>query len=73
MNIVGVCMYASTDSYPEKTKDKFWETLEDVLDKISNTSELFLMVDCNARVGKEENSQIVGRFREKTNKQQGRY
>jgi hypothetical protein len=52
MKIVGV--YVPTNSYPEKTKDKFWETLKDALDKISST---------NARVGKED-SQIVGRFGE---------
>jgi hypothetical protein len=41
MKIVGV--YVPTNSYPEKPKDKFWETLKDVLDKISSTSEIFLM------------------------------
>jgi exonuclease III len=60
MSIVGV--YAPTNSYPEKAKDQFWETLKDVLDRISSTSEIFLMGDFNKRVGKEEDDQIVGRF-----------
>jgi hypothetical protein len=41
MNIVGI--YAPTNSNPEKVKDKFWETLKEVLDKISSTSEIFFM------------------------------
>jgi hypothetical protein len=61
MSIVGV--YAPINSYPEKGKDQFWETLKDVLDKISSTSEIFLMGGFNARVGKEDD-QIVGRFGE---------
>jgi exonuclease III len=43
MNILGV--YAPTNSYTEKAKDKFWETLKDCLDKIFSTSEIFLMGD----------------------------
>jgi hypothetical protein len=39
------------------------ETLEGDLDKISSTSEIFLMRDFKARVGKED-TQMVGRFRE---------
>jgi hypothetical protein len=39
MNTVGV--HASINSYPEKAKDNFWETLKDVLDKISTTSEKY--------------------------------
>jgi exonuclease III len=61
MSIVDV--YAPTNSYPEKAKDQFWETLKDVLDKISSASEIFLMGDFNARV-KKEDDQIVGRFGE---------
>jgi exonuclease III len=61
MSIVGI--YAPTNSYPEKAKDQFWETLKDVLDKISSTCEIFLMGDFNARVGKKDN-QIVGTFGE---------
>jgi hypothetical protein len=52
MNIVG--MYAPTNSYPEETKDELRETLKDILDKISNTSEIFLMRDFNARMEKKE-------------------
>jgi hypothetical protein len=61
MSIVGV--YTPTNSYPEKAKDKFWEMLKDV-EKIPSTNEMFLMGDFNARAGKEEDSQTVGRFGE---------
>jgi hypothetical protein len=39
-------------SYPEKKKDKFWETLKDILDKISSTSEIFLMGGFQHKNGK---------------------
>jgi hypothetical protein len=68
MNIVGV--YAPTNSCPEKTKDKLWETLNGVLDKISNTIETFLTGDFNARLGKKD-SQMVGRFEEEEMRNNG--
>jgi UDP-2,3-diacylglucosamine pyrophosphatase LpxH len=61
INIVGI--YAPTNSYLEKVKDKCWETLKEVLDKISSTSVIFLMGDFDVKVGKKVN-QIVGRFGE---------
>jgi hypothetical protein len=45
-------------------KDKFCKTLKDVSDKISGTNKIFLIEGYSTRMGKEEDSQIVGRFRE---------
>jgi hypothetical protein len=48
--------------YINRKKGAFWETFNEVLEKISNKSELFLMSDLDARVAKEERDQVVGRF-----------
>jgi hypothetical protein len=59
LNIFGkrmntVDLYSPTNSYTEKIKDKFWETLKDVLHKISSTNEIFFLGNFNARVVKED-------------------
>jgi endonuclease/exonuclease/phosphatase family metal-dependent hydrolase len=50
--------------HPEKEKDAILETLNKVLEMISNKNEIFLMGDFNVRVGKEEYDQVVSWFGE---------
>lgn len=62
--IVIIGAYAPSDDADDSTKDAFYEKLKDILINTGHTKEVCILGDFNARVGRKENSTIVGRYGE---------
>uniref|UniRef100_A0A2C9K1V3 Endonuclease/exonuclease/phosphatase domain-containing protein n=1 Tax=Biomphalaria glabrata TaxID=6526 RepID=A0A2C9K1V3_BIOGL len=46
-----ICAYSPTLAAPEEDKDRFFQSLEDVIKNITNSEHLYINGDFNARVG----------------------
>ena len=62
--LVVVGTYAPTNDSSVIEKDKYWNTLRDVLEEIPRRKEILIMGDLNARTGIQQHSKIVGQFGE---------
>lgn len=62
--IVIIGTYAPSDDSDASTKDAFYDKLKDVLINTGHTKEVCILGDFNARVGRKENNNIVGRYGE---------
>ena len=52
--------YAPTDNTFINGKDKFWESMREIVEEISEKKkELIIMGDLNARVGSKEGNKII--------------
>lgn len=69
--IVIVGVYAPTDDADCDIKDTFYRKLTEVLNDIPPRKELILMGDLNARVGRTENNEIIGRYGEDIRNESG--
>lgn len=58
--IVVVGIYGPTNDQNGTVKDRFWERLEEELEKIPGRKEIFMLGDMNARVGRNKGSRVVG-------------
>lgn len=52
-NLSLVCVYAPTEANEEEEKEFFYDTLENVCDKVNKYDTLIVLGDFNARIGKE--------------------
>ena len=53
-NITGIQVYAPTSNAEEAEVEWFYEDLEDLLELIPKKDALFIIGDCNAKVGSQE-------------------
>ena len=67
--LVVVGTYAPTNDSSVIEKDKYWNTLSDVLEEIPRRKDILIMGDLNARTGIQQHSKIVGQFGESIKKE----
>ena len=54
-------VYGPNENEPVANKDFFYETLQGVVTDFGNNGELVIIGDFNARIGRSNNSRIIGR------------
>ncbi|XP_044766969.1 craniofacial development protein 2-like [Coccinella septempunctata] len=69
--IVIVGVYAPSDDAGTLVKDEFYGKLTNVLTNIENTKEVIILGDLNGRTGKEDNSDVVGKYGESATNNNG--
>src|SRR5437867_3684120 len=62
VNITIIQIYAPTSTSDEEVTDKFYESLQDVMDKAHKGDVLLIMGDFNAKVGEGAEGRTVGKF-----------
>ena len=61
-NKTGFQVYAPTSNAKEAEVESFYEDLQDLLELTPKKDVLFIIGDCNAKVGSQETSKITGKF-----------
>ena len=61
-NITVIQVYASTSNAEEAEVEWFYEDLQDLLELTPRKDVLFIIGDCNAKVGSQEIPEITGNF-----------
>ena len=61
-NITVIQAYAPTSNAEEAEVEHFYEDLQDLLELTSKKDVLFMIGDCNAKVGSQETPGVTGRF-----------
>ena len=61
-NIIVIQVYAPTSNAEEAEVEQFYEDLQDLLEPTPNTDVLFIIRDCNAKVGSQETPGVTGKF-----------
>ena len=61
-NITVIQVYASTSSTEEAEVEWFYEDLQDILELTPKKDVLFIIGDCNAKVGSQETPGVTGKF-----------
>ena len=61
-NITVVQVYAPTSNAEEAEVEHFYEDLQDLLELTSKKDVLFMIGDCNAKVGSQETPGVTGKF-----------
>lgn len=69
MVIVGI--YAPTEDSTSVEKDDLWNRLTQVIEDTPRRKEIFIMGDMNGRVGRGEDSKVVGKFGEEIRNDNG--
>ena len=62
LNIKVIQAYAPTSNTEEAEVEHFYEDLQDLLELTPKTDVLFIIEDCNAKVGNQETHGITGKF-----------
>ncbi|XP_072375390.1 uncharacterized protein [Diabrotica undecimpunctata] len=63
-NIVIVGVYAPNEDADPKSKDDFYNKMNEILSEFKENSDFFILGDLNDRVGREENNRVVGKYGE---------
>ena len=61
-NIIVIQVYAPTSNAEEAEVEWFYEDLQDLLELTPKKDVLFIIGDCNAKVGSQETPEITGKF-----------
>ena len=61
-NITVIQAYAPTSNAEEAEVEWFYEDLEDLLELTPQNDVLFIIGDCNAKVGSQEIPEVTGKF-----------
>ena len=61
-NIIVIQVYAPTSNAKKAEVEKFYEDLQDLLDLTPKKDVLFIIGDCNAKVGSQEVSGVTSKF-----------
>ena len=61
-NITVIQVYASTSNTKEAEVEEFYEDLQDLLEIYPPKDVLFIIGDCNAKVGSQETPGVTGKF-----------
>ena len=61
-NITIIQAYAPTSNAEEAEVERFYEDLQDLLELTSRKDVLFIIGDCNAKVGSQETPGVTGKF-----------
>lgn len=58
--------YAPSKDKEDEVKDKFYDELTDLVERVGARKELLLLDDLNTRTRKKENDKVIGQFGEET-------
>ena len=61
-NITVIQVYAPTSNAEEAEVERFYEDLQDFLELTTKKDVLFIIGDCNAKVGSQETPGVTGKF-----------
>ena len=61
-NIMVIQVYALTSNDEEAEVERFYEDLQDLLELTPKKDVLYVMVDWNAKVGRQETPEVTGKF-----------
>ena len=61
-NIIVIQVYAPTSNTEEAEVERFYEDLQDLLELTPKKDVLFIIGDCNAKVGSQETPGVTGKF-----------
>ena len=61
-NITVIQVYAPTRKAEETEVERFYEDLQDLLELTHKKGVLFIIGDCNAKVGSQETPEVTGKF-----------
>ena len=61
-NITVIYVYAPTSNAEEAEVERFYEDLQDLLELTPKKDVLFIIGDCNAKVGSQETPRVTGKF-----------
>ena len=61
-NITVIQVYAPTSNTEESEVESFYEDLQDLLELTPKKDVLFIIADCNAKVGSQETPGVTGKF-----------
>ena len=61
-NITVIQVYAPTSNTEETEVERFYEDLQDLLELTPKKDVLFILGDCNAKVGSQETAGVTGKF-----------
>ena len=61
-NITVIQVYAPISNSKEAEVEQFYEDLQDLLELTPNKEVLFIIGDCNAKVGSQETPGVIGKF-----------
>ena len=61
-NIIVIQVYALTSNAEEAEVEWFYEYLQDLLELTPKEDVLFIIGDCNAKVGSQETPGVTGKF-----------
>ena len=61
-NITVIPVYAPTTEAEEAEVERFYEDLQDLLELTPKKDVLFIMEDCNAKVGSQQIPGVTGKF-----------
>ena len=61
-NVIVIQMYVLTSNTEEAEVERFYEDLQDLLELTPPKDDLFIIGDWNAKVGRQETSEITGKF-----------
>ena len=61
-NITLIQVYAPTSNADEVEVERFYEDLQDLLELTPKKDDLFIIGDCNAKVGSQETPGVTGKF-----------
>ena len=62
VNIRVIQVYAPTSNAEEAEVERFYEDLQDLLDLTPKNDVLFIIGDCNAKVGSQEIPGVIGKL-----------
>ena len=62
VNIMVIQAYAPTSNTEEAEVERFYEDLQDLLELTPKKDVLFIIGDCNAKVGSQETPGVIGKF-----------
>ena len=71
-NITVIQVYAPTSNVEEAEVERFYEDLQDLLELTPQIDVLFIIGDCNAKVGSQETPGVTGKFGLGCGKKQGK-
>ena len=61
-NITVIQVYAPTSNAEEAEIERFYEDLQDLLELTPQKDVLFIIGECNAKVGSQETPKVTGKF-----------
>ena len=61
-NIMVIQVYAPTSNTEEAEVERFYEDQKDLLELTPQKDVLFIIGDCNAKVGSQETPEVTGKF-----------